>query len=178
MTCIIGLIDSGKVYMGADSAAMSGWQLSLRKDSKIIRNGGFLIGLAGSARARQLLQFTWKPPLHDPAKSDWEYMVADVADGIRACLKSGGYAAKDNEHEKFDSVFLIGYHGQLYAIYGDYQVEVEQAAFNAVGCGAEIALGAMYALEGLSPIKRIQKALEAAERFSAGVRGPFVVEAL
>ncbi len=178
MTCIVGLVEEGRVYIGGDNAAIAGWQLSLRADSKVIHNGPFLIGSAGSARARQLLQHVWKPPLHDPSKSDLEYMVTDVAEGIRACLKGGGYAAKDNEHEKFDSAFLIGYRGQLYAVYGDYQVEIEQAAFNAIGSGAETALGAMQVTQDVEPKERIRMALCAAERFNAGVRGPFVVEVL
>ncbi|MEO3924086.1 hypothetical protein ABGB07_09550 [Micromonosporaceae bacterium B7E4] len=47
-----------------------------------------------------------------------------------------------------------------------------------MGCGSEIALGALFATArtSMSPKRRVTVALEAAERFSAGVRGPFLVE--
>lgn len=49
--------------------------------------------------------------------------------------------------------------------------------YAAVGCGEEIARGALFATRAakLRPEKRAVVALEAAERFSAGVRGPFKV---
>jgi hypothetical protein len=66
--------------------------------------------------------------------------------------------------------------GQLFAVYDDYQVGRAADGFAAVGCGDEIALGALYATAGtgLKPRKRVLVALNAAERFNAGVRGPFV----
>jgi hypothetical protein len=43
-------------------------------------------------------------------------------------------------------------------------------------CGDQVALGALLATAdaGLSPRRRVLRSLAAAERFSAGVRGPFV----
>ena len=48
--------------------------------------------------------------------------------------------------------------------------------YAAVGCGDRLALGALFATAGtgLKPRRRVLRALAAAERFSAGVRGPFV----
>jgi hypothetical protein len=45
-----------------------------------------------------------------------------------------------------------------------------------VGVGDEIALGALFATaqSRMAPQRRVETALRAAERFSAGVRGPFV----
>lgn len=45
----------------------------------------------------------------------------------------------------------------------------------AVGCGDQIARGALYGTQMQPPKERIRIALEAAERFSAGVRGPFII---
>ncbi|GAA4716378.1 hypothetical protein [Phytohabitans rumicis] len=46
----------------------------------------------------------------------------------------------------------------------------------AVGCGSDLALGALFATARtrMSPHRRVMVALQAAERFSAGVRGPFL----
>ena len=55
-----------------------------------------------------------------------------------------------------------------------------QDPFYAVGCADNIALGAMYATQGkgMNPEERVRLALQAAERYSAGVRGPFAIECL
>ena len=66
--------------------------------------------------------------------------------------------------------------GQLFVVESDYQVGVTADSYAAVGCGADIALGALYGTAGsdMPPRKRVTTALRAAERFSAGVRAPFV----
>lgn len=52
---------------------------------------------------------------------------------------------------------------------------LKAGGYAAVGCGQELALGALFATEqtSLRPQERLEVALEAAERFSAGVRAPF-----
>lgn len=82
---------------------------------------------------------------------------------------------KDNEREE-GGTFLVGVKGRLYAVYDDYQVATAADGFAAVGSGEQVALGALFATDGagLSPRRRVMSALAAAERFSAGVRGPFV----
>lgn len=71
----------------------------------------------------------------------------------------------------------MGYHGKLYEVGSDYQVGIPADGYAAVGCGDCFALGALHGARG-SPAARIRAALEAAAHFSAGVRGPFVIESL
>ncbi|MEJ8547182.1 hypothetical protein [Brevibacillus borstelensis] len=177
MTCIVGLVHNGKVYMGGDSAGVSGYNLTVRADEKVFINGEFLMGFTSSFRMGQLLRCRFKPPYHRPEVSDYEYLVTDFIDEVRNCLKQGGYARNDNGEERAGT-FLIGYRGKLYTVECDYQVGIPDDNFAAVGCGDLIALGALYASEGVGPMKRVNQALEAAERFSAGVRGPFVIKSL
>jgi ATP-dependent protease HslVU (ClpYQ) peptidase subunit len=63
----------------------------------------------------------------------------------------------------------------LFAIHGDYQIEWHTESYNAVGCGGEIALGALAVLAhtNLEPLLILERALTVAEQFSGGVRGPF-----
>lgn len=58
----------------------------------------------------------------------------------------------------------------------DYQVGQAVDGYAAVGSGDSIALGALYATAGMGmkPRRRVKLALRAAERFSAGVRAPFI----
>ena len=177
MTCIVGLLDKGKVYIGGDSAGVAGYGLTVRADEKVFINGDFVMGFTSSFRMGQLLRYSLKPPKYHPDIDLIEYMVTDFIEAIRKCLKDGGFAEKKDEKEKAGT-FLVGFNGKLFKIDSDYQVGIPTQAFDACGCGEDIALGSMYSNSSLPPIDRITQALEAAEQFSAGVRRPFVVKQL
>jgi hypothetical protein len=62
-------------------------------------------------------------------------------------------------------------------VFSDYQVAESVLDYEAVGCGTDIAMGSLHATgehTTMYAVQRIKAALEAAEEFSAGVRGPFV----
>ncbi len=173
MTCVVGVVHEGKVWMGGDSAgADSGWSLSLRVQPKVFKRGPFLIGYTTSFRMGQLLQWTLAtdPPEGDP----FEFMCTGFIDAVRKSLKDGGFAKKSDEKEEGGS-FLVGFAGRLFGVHSDYQVSEETCGYDAVGCGAEVARGAMSATPRWNPERRLSTALVAAERHSAGVRGPFTV---
>lgn len=173
MTCIVGLVNKGSVWMGGDSACTSGWDLTLKIQPKVFRNGEFLIGLAGSPRMAELLEHAFTPPAIEGGL--YKYMVTKFVDEVRACLKTGGYAYKENEHENTEDIFLVGIRGRLFSIWQDYHVGEYQGQGYSVGCGSAYALGSLFATERKPAAERITKALEAAEFYSAGVRGPFTV---
>lgn len=178
MTCIVGIEHEGKVYVGGDSAGVGGLALTVRSDVKVFRNGETVMGFTSSFRMGQLLHYAFSPPHHDPSVELDKYMVTTFMDAVRQCLKDGGYAKKDREQEE-GGVFLVGYRGRLFIVHDDYQVGSAVDGFAAVGCGDQIAHGALYATREWSDQEaRIRLALEAAERFSAGVRAPFRVEVL
>ncbi|WP_430782038.1 hypothetical protein [Actinoplanes sp. G11-F43] len=172
MTAIVGLTRGKSVYIGGDSAGVSGLSLSVRADTKVFRNKRYLFGFTSSFRMGQLIRYSLSLP--KPEGDLDRFMVTRFIDGLRDCLKSGGYARKEEEQE-LGGTFLVGVEGRLYTIYDDYQVARAADGFAAVGCGNDIALGALYATagRGMRPKARVRLALSAAERFSAGVRGPF-----
>jgi ATP-dependent protease HslVU (ClpYQ) peptidase subunit len=174
MTCIVGVAHKGGVTIGGDSAGVGGLSLTVRKDPKVFRNGPCLIGFTSSFRMGQLLRFRLKVPDHPKGLPAYDWMATTFVDAVRDCLKAGGFAKKDNEAET-GGVFLVGYRGRLYFVGDDYQVGVAAGGVDAVGCGWEIARGALYATRGQEPKSRVLTALRAAEAYSAGVRGPFVV---
>lgn len=178
MTCIVGIATAdGRVCIGGDSAGVAGWDLTVRADVKVFRNGPFLMGFTESFRMGQLLRYAFKPPLHYPEVDIDCYMVTTFVDAVRQCLKEGGVAGKSNEVES-GGAFLVGYKGQLFEIDSDYQVGKPLDGYAAVGCGAQVALGAMFASKGSPSDERVLLALNAAERFNAGVRRPFMVEVM
>jgi ATP-dependent protease HslVU (ClpYQ) peptidase subunit len=124
----------------------------------------------------QVLRYSFTPPRRLSGQDDMRYLVTTFIDGLRDCYRRNGLLRKSFDVEACGS-FLLGYRGTLYTIDSDFQIGHMHGGFSAVGCGAQIALGAMHAMRAvdLSPRKKILAALDAAERFSAGVRGPFSI---
>ena len=174
MTCIVGLVDGdGRIVMGGDSAGVSGWDLTIRADAKVFRNGPFLMGFTSSFRMGQLLRWKFAPPEHPEGMEDERFMCSVFVDAVRECLKEGGYAKRENEAES-GGTFIVGYRGALWCIHDDYQVARAVEPYYACGCGESYALGALAVSDGDAE-ERVRRALSVAERFSAGVRGPFAI---
>lgn len=135
-------------------------------------NGPYVMGFTSSFRMGQLLRYAFAPPAPEPADLHG-FMCTAFVDALRACLKDGGYATKDKEQEE-GGTFLAGVAGHLFRIEDDYQVGEARDGFAAAGCGDQAALGALYATSAMASRDRLETAMRAAERLSAGVRGPFV----
>lgn len=176
MTCIVGLVDNGVVFMGGDSAASSGLTVETREDPKVFVNGPMIFGFTSSFRMGQLLQYALQAPERSAKKTDLAYLVTDFVDAVRELYRSKGFMGKDAEREA-GGTFLLGYRGALYEVSDDFQVGRPALPYTSVGCGCHLALGAMHATadHGLGPEARIRRALAAAAEFSAGVRAPFHV---
>ena len=118
MTCIVGLVDNGKVYIGADSVGANGNSASIRADRKVFFNDEYLIGFTTSFRMGQLLRYSFSPPKRSHfvvGDNDTieRFMATTFIDSLRDCLKEGGFARKHEEAESAGQ-FLVGYRGQLF----------------------------------------------------------------
>jgi hypothetical protein len=180
-TCIVGLAEDGKVWIGGDSASIHKDTLRLftRKDEKVfIRTGpdntSWIFGYTTSYRMGQLIRYVLELPALDDRNNIQSFMVKKFIPALQKCLSENGYQQKEKDQVK-GGAFLVGLLGQLFAIQDDYQVGILAGGYMAVGCGDHLALGAMYATIGLEPDRRLIMALKAAEEFSAGVRGPFTI---
>lgn len=178
MTCIVGIVEQKKVFIGADSAGVAGMAVTSRKDSKVFKVGDFVIGCTSSFRMIQLLRFSLTPPKRHQDQDVYEYMCTVFIDAIRSCFKDGGYAELHDSAEQ-GGTFLVGYAGRLFRIDSDYQVGESHDDFQSVGCGEPYALGALSIMDKtLTAQYRVKKALEVAAYHSAGVRSPFVIESI
>ncbi len=187
MTAIAGIVEQGRVYIGGDSAGTDGrYGQQVRSDRKVFRKDDFIFGGCGSARVNNLLRFRLDPP----KPYDWEdlanrdhalaFMSTRFVEVVRSCLRE--YGAQMNVHgeSQFGAAFLVGFRGCLYKVDGDYQVAVSEDPFDATGAGEMIALGSLHSTvgTGLGPQRRLEMALQAASRYNASVRPPFVIESL
>ncbi len=178
MTCVIGLVDrSKKIYIGVDSAAVSGWTRRQTRLSKVFRRGAFLLGYTTSFRMGQLLEHELDVPVHPAGQDDMSYLVTQFVEHVRLLLKSKGFAKIESNNES-GGQFLLGYRGHLYSVDSDFQVGEMADGVDAIGSGCDIALGAMMALDRLPPTRRIRRALEVAAHFNMGVLPPFHIKTI
>lgn len=174
MTCIVGIAEKGIVTLGGDSAGVSGWDVSIRKDSKVFKTGEFVIGFTDSFRMGQILKHCFIPPPFPENEDDLErYMSTLFVDRLREIFKEKGYAERQNDREG-GGTFLVGIKGRLFKIASDYQVGESMDEFDAVGSGAQVALGSLLSTRSIMVThQRLYAALHAAEYFNIGVRPPF-----
>lgn len=188
MTCIVGIIDAGKIIMGGDSAGVAGFSVVTRTDPKVFINEQYIIGFTTSFRMGQILMFA-KLPVCNVKKPDdvYKFMVTKFIPAIRKIFSEEGYLKKSNEVEQ-GGTFLVGLKGQLFSICDDFQVGIEKYKYASVGCGDSIAYGSLHSTEWankenkirvetpfVSAEERVRIALEAAATFSAGVCPPFLI---
>lgn len=177
MTCIVGIETPNGVIMGADSFSGSeeGQQLGVAS-RKIVRRGRWLVAVSGSARLAQLIQYGLEWP--EPPKRDLErFLVTKVVPALAKVAADKFVAIEDSHGQKYANMdMLLGVRGSLFMIHGDMTVGRNELGFEAVGAGAEVALGALHVSPGSwAPKKRVLRALQAAERWAPGVRSPFQV---
>ncbi|GHO98696.1 hypothetical protein KSF_087440 [Reticulibacter mediterranei] len=177
MTCIVGCVEGGIVYIGGDSAWCNNWEMSVGVGKKVVRNGDVLIGCSGDPRIKDILQQVFVPPIYvsNKKKSLLAFLLTDFTNAMKYSLKCAG--EKEDALEKECSL-LIGMHGRLFQMEGNFHILEAAHGYDAVGSGAYFALGAMHATPDLLPSDRIHRALAAAEAHCPSVRAPFMIEQL
>jgi ATP-dependent protease HslVU (ClpYQ) peptidase subunit len=176
MTCIVGVIQKGKTYIGADSAGCVGMDITIRKDPKVFKVEDFVIGCTSSFRMIQLLRFSLNPPKVYQGDDVFKYMCTEFISAVRNCFKDGGFSKIDSNVESGGS-FLVGYKDRLFSVRDDYQVAEGEKPYDAAGCGEPFAIGALDALpKEMKAQDKIKKALEIAAYRSGGVRPPFIIQ--
>ncbi len=185
MTCIVAIKDNNKVYIGADSAAISDTSVSTRKDPKVFKNGKFLFRFSGSFRFGQLLRFAFKPPKHEK-KDDFEYLCTDFVKKLQTTLEKNGLGGENKRSEReVEGSIIIAYKGNIYVMDSDFQIGIPVDNYASIGCGSDLALGSLHTTDSLlgvgdfkklTPELRIKLALTAAATFSTGVLPPFIIE--
>lgn len=179
MTCIVGLKDQGKVWMGGDSQITSNNTKLTTTGDKIFQIDNFLIGVTGYTRISQLIQYSFEPPKRYPDTDVMKYMVTEFAGALRYCLRHNGMWTNVDGMESGEFQLLVGYEGRLFKVSGDLCVSEPVEGFHAIGSGGTLALGALAATEDiLDPEKRVRMALEIAEKYDPYTRGPFVIKSI
>lgn len=189
MTVIAGLVQEGKVWMGADRAWVrsGGYGSLIAATSKVhvhkLDAGDptlapeqvecLLLGGAGSPRVLQIafheLAF---PPRR--GKGTEAYLREYLIEPLREVLKTMGASMLDEGRTRTGVNFLIGLAGQLFEMDENLSLVEPLDPFGAIGAAEEVACGALFCTHGKGvPEQTLLLALLASERFNASVRGPF-----
>lgn len=181
MTCIVGLVYEGNVYIGGDRLGSNGFIKHVGSQPKVFRNGDFIFGYTTSFRMGQLLQHHWSQPIRSMGKTDESYIYVDVVESIRELYKDKQYDLKGNEGGNI----LFGYNGKLYELQSDYAIIEHLDNCAAVGSGEYHAVAvaktlmdvnvmlSMESVEGLyyNAELIIQTAIETASYYVTSVGG-------
>lgn len=195
MTTVVGVEANGFIVMGCDSRISSydadGQVIQIStlaaRDSKIASVGGILIGVAGDARAMNLLHLAFDPPplpTFNTRKKVDQYMARLLVPAIRDLFEEHGYAtiAKDTKSAiEQNSQVMIGVHNRLFVIEGDYGWSSDRQGVYAIGTGSAYALGALHAtikdkdLTLEQTKEAVFEALLVAATYDPNTGGPFKV---
>jgi ATP-dependent protease HslVU (ClpYQ) peptidase subunit len=180
MTCIVGIAEGGEVWMGADSFFLAGGVV-YSGPSKLFRVGDFIIGGAGSWRTSELVGYCAKVQPPESGADIRRYLATDFAKALREAATEYGYMGQTEEgQQSIGYRILIGAQGCLFNFDGVLSHLYIPEGYAAIGSGAEVAMGSLYTTRGSEegPRWRLERALEAAEALTDGVRRPFTFECL
>lgn len=183
MTCIVAVKTDEHLYMGGDSAGVSGDSIRVRADSKVFAKKdpdgqSMLFGFTTSFRMGQIIQYGFSIPKKPKGVPPHRYMCTLFVDELVKLFENKKYL-KISDNQAAGGTFIVGYHNQLFTLYDDFQVAQPQEPYDSVGCGSDHALAALYGLSvsslDLSPTILINTALDAASYFSTGVCKPYKI---
>jgi len=188
MTCVVGLVDDGIVYIGGDSAGTTENSMNVYQTDKVFTRPPFIFGGTGSYRGIQLLKYELEIPeligyykqVKDKDDYDTESFMHLVSEVIRKTFKDKGHSIMEANNELHETQTLIGFDGHLYLLDVNFAILEPRKRFIAIGGGSQAALGSLYGTIGLipDPIDRLLTALEASEEYSNSVRSPYHVMAI
>jgi hypothetical protein len=168
MTLIVGIADRRKVWLGADSASVSGEYSTIAREPKIFEREGWLVACAGDWRALDLIRYEARLPNVPPAANLHSVVCVDFSRAISTTFSDNGYELKDEN----DLNLLIASGN---ALFNWNAWHAEQVSFYAVGMGDEIALGYLEARHGTrAPAEVIRETFKVTRKYYAGaVRPPY-----
>ncbi len=188
MTCIVGVVDDGAVWMGADSCAgnVNNYDHYPIKEPKLLYCQGVPItdsvlgGYSGSFRFGQLMaHHITMPTERDTTADALGYLIGTFLRAVRKTLSDHKYLQINDGVESVagGSEFLFASHGRLWVMQSDFSVIESLHGEDAIGCGMSYAAGSLHATRSfdMTSRDRVETALRAAAERSAFVQPPFVL---
>ena len=191
MTAIVAVTDGERLCIAGDAAGVSGTtgEIHIRQMPKVFVREGYAMGFTTSFRMGQLLKYEVPLPPYPGSTIDLEeFMVRTFVPMIRTTFTEHGFSKSLTRGKRAETMhyeeqgqqtggrFIVGVRGMLFVIEEDFHVARPQTPYVAIGSGATVAHGVLFALhERQSLTICAEMALKAAAFHTMGVRPPFTV---
>jgi 20S proteasome alpha/beta subunit len=168
MSLVIAIKDKDRIVLGADKQASAGGSKdhTNTKIWKVDELPGAIMGSVGSARASQIIQYSHIVDKNLIQKDlDTDYIICVLAPAIAATLKHNGIVidpvVKEETCPMLPNAFIFAYKERAWMIWNDLSVS-ELEEYLAIGSGADVAKGALFATPEKNPFDRIVTSIDAA----------------
>lgn len=169
MTCIVGIANEDKVYIGGDRGGSDGSAIVSLAAPKVYIRDEWIFGYAGSIGIGQIMQIINIPIIQED-EDPFMVLRMDMVDAFKSMMDIQGLSITEDS----DTDFLIGCRGRLFE-FSPADWSVAEIHETAIGSGGNFALGSLHTTsqyEAASPIYRIDCALNAAITYSPSCQGP------
>jgi ATP-dependent protease HslVU (ClpYQ) peptidase subunit len=174
MTCIAAIVDEkGVGHIACDSVGSNHYTKAAYVTRKIFAVGDMLIGMTGSYRMGQILQYRLALPAATVDQNLETWLHVDFIDAVRNVLKENGYLKVEN-NEETSGTFLVVVAGRIFTVQNDLSLLESQDSFEACGSGEDYARATMNCLVGFGvedPALILTEAIEAATKYVPSVGG-------
>lgn len=147
MTTVAAVQGDGWAVIGHDSRVTTisegGRYYSLpKKNGKVIKNGEFLIGVAGDLRVINVISYVFRPPAIPKTTNLDKYIIGTFLPALRTCLDDQGVQTKEGSGA--DLIILV--RGKVYEIGEHFEWSPDTNNIYSIGSGAGYALGCLWTI--------------------------------
>lgn len=170
MSVAIGIETDGGAWLAVDSAISEDGICDLG-GGKLIKRGSYAIASVGYARAADVLMhhLDVPGPVSDEHVMSWA--VTSLVPALQTLADDHDpWKGKDDADDGWSLLVAVG--GVILSVGGDYAIHRSQRGYQALGTGAAVALGALYATQGEDARIRCVSAVRAAATWCTTVREP------
>jgi len=166
MTCIVGLVDNGIVYMGGERSIGDESSILSSPVSKVSIRDEWIYGYSGTIGIGQLIDIINLPRAEG---ADFRTIKTKIVPALSVAIDNYSREAADH-----DTQWLIGVNGRLYEV-SAADWGVVEVNYSSIGSGSQYALGSLVTSDYIgttTPQMRIAMALDAAITLSPSCQGP------
>jgi ATP-dependent protease HslVU (ClpYQ) peptidase subunit len=176
MTCIVGIAENSKVWLGADALYSNGHTGSFGEPKILKINDDLSVAHSGTGRVNNLLSYDFKLK-GNPEQPPGEYLIKTFIPALKECLRRNGELEEVSGKENAEEWFIVACKGKLYQMFNDFSIREAMRGYEASGSGYQFALGSLESTKniGLSPKQRIKIAIKATTEHCVSVGGKITV---
>jgi ATP-dependent protease HslVU (ClpYQ) peptidase subunit len=164
MTCIAAIKGAnGSIHMAGDRQASYSNNALAMAEPKVMARNGFVYGVTGSHRTANILRHGFSEPPKLAGQEFMNYMVNSWIPAWVECLQKHGQKEVIHNISNQEAWLMIGHEGRLFIMASDFSMVEEVYPYAAIGCGGNLAKGALAVIESfqedMPPSARLMAAI-------------------